>query len=372
MRSEANHPTRCQWLFFSLVVCAYFAGGCNLGPVNTPAFSDESEVRRIDPNNGPFTAGEIQRVDAKTGQSQLIRQIKWKPPQISHDSGTPQSFSVKYDAWQFRLTGRILVPIDMSGCKRSAIVDTGFSGHVYMNDLMVESCNLAVFPLNTNPATGSAVGLCDIPALRLGPMVLAHPPCLYEQMQWQFRVLGIPLYRHKIVLLGLDFMRPFSYVLLDNTRHTIAFSPRAAFEPDKPSDWLRLPFALEKVDDNLRMMMDFPVGGNKVRVEFDTGGARPGLTLREAAWTRVASSVRARATGAGHCQSYQYGPTPCRKYSIPQLNVGRMELKDAAVDVLPDSHPLLKDLDGILSLDYFRTTVVVMDFKKSLIWIRQP
>ena len=282
--------------------------------MNTPAFSEDSDVRRIDPNSGPFTTREIERIEAKTGRSQLIRQIKWNPAPISYDSGTPQSFSIRYDPWQFCLTSRVLVPIDISGHKRSAIVDTGFSGHVYMNDLMLESCDLAVFPLGTNPATGSAIGLCNIPALRLGPMVIAHPPCLYEQMQWQFRVLGIPLYKHKIVLLGLDLLRPFSYVLFDNTRHTIVFNPRDIFEPDRPSDWLRLPFTLEKVDDNLRMMVDFPVGPEKVHVEFDTGGARPGMTLRESAWKRIASSVRTRAAGRGPLPELSVRPGP-----LPQV-----------------------------------------------------
>ncbi len=354
------------------MACAWLAGGCSLGPVNAPAFSDDSAIRRIDPNNGPFTAREIERTDPNTQQAERFRQINWKTPRVSYDAGTPQPFSIKYDPWQFRLTGRVFVPIDISGCRRSAIVDTGFSGHVYMNDLMVESCQLAVFPLGMNPATGSAIGLCNIPALRLGPVVVAHPPCMYEQMQWQFRVLGLPLYRQKTILLGLDLLRPFSHVLFDNTRHTIVFDPRGAFEPDTPSDWLRLPFAMEKVDGNLRMMMDFPIGREKVHVEFDTGGARPGLTVRAAAWQRIASAVHTRATGAGHCQSYQFGPLRCRKYTLPALPLGRLAVKDAAVDVLPDNTPLLKGMDGILSLDYFRTTQVVMDFRNKLLWIKQP
>ncbi len=361
-----------RWLFWVAAACAWFANGCSLGPVNTPGFSDDSPVRRIDPNNGPFTTREIHRVDPNIGQPLTIRQIRWKPVEVTFDAGAPQTFAIKYDALQFRLTGRVFVPLEISGCKRSAIVDTGFSGHVYVNDLMAESCKLAVFPLSTNPPTGSAIGLCDIPTLRLGPMVMAHPPCLYEQMQWQFKVLGIPLYRHKIVLLGLEFMRQFPYVLFDNTRHTMALSPQTAFAPDQPSDWFRLPFALERVDGNLRMMTDFPLGNGTVHVEFDTGGAKPGLTLREAAWQSVAPSVHARSIGPGTFHSYQYGSAPCREYSIRRLNVGRIELRDAAVDVLAETNPLMKDLDGILSLDYFRATTVVLDFKKNLIWIKQP
>jgi hypothetical protein len=371
MMREANYSTGWRGLFLSLAVCAGLASGCSLGPVNTPAFSQGSNVRRIDPNNKPFIMREIERSDPRTGQSKLVQQIGWKPAQIRYDSGTPQPFSINYDAWQFRLTGRVMVPIDLSDCRRSAILDTGFSGHVYVNDLMVESCDLPVFPLSVNTATGAAIGLCDIPSLRLGPTTIAHPPCLYEQMQWQFRALGIPLYRQKIVLLGLDLLRPFSYVLLDNPRHTIVFNPRDVFEPDRPSDWLRLPFTLEDVNDNVRMMVDLPIGREKVHVEFDTGGARPGLTLRETAWKQVASSVPTRPAGAGHSRSYQYGSARCRKYVIPRLDVGRIEVTNAQVDVLPDSHPLMKGFDGILSLDYFRNTVVVLDFRSHCIWIRQ-
>jgi hypothetical protein len=94
---------------------------------------------------------------------------------------------------------------------------------------MIESCDLALFPMNTNPTAGSAIGLCDIPSLKLGPMVVANPPCMYEQMQWQFRVLGIPLCRYKILLLGLDFLCLFSNVRFDNVRHEVLFDPNGVF-----------------------------------------------------------------------------------------------------------------------------------------------
>jgi hypothetical protein len=362
----------CQWSFFALTVCTLLAGGCSLGPVNTPAFSDESHVRRIDPNNEPFTVREFQRTDPNTGRSQTVRRIRWKPADVSFDSGGERSFTIGYDPLQFWLTRRVLVPIELSGrCGESAIVDTGFSGYVYMNDLMIESCDLAVLPLQTNHETGSPVGLCDIPALKLGPMTIAHPPCMYEQMQWQFKVLGIPLYRHKIVLLGLDFTRLFSYVLFDNTRHELVFSRHDPFEPGAASDWLRLPFTLDRIEDNLRMMVSLPLGNGKVNVEFDTGGAKPGLTLRQTAWQRAAPSLQARSNGTGRCESYQYGSLPCRKYIVSRLQAGPIEVENAAVDVLPDTSPLMRHVDGILSLDYFSDTTVVIDFKKDLIWIKQ-
>jgi hypothetical protein len=343
-----------------------------LGPVNTPAFSDESHIRRIDPNNGPFTIMQIRRVDPNAHQGETVRQIKWKPSQTRFSSGRDRPFSIKYDTLQFCLTSRVLIPIELPGGKRSAIVDTGFGGHVYMNDAMVESCDLAVFPLHANPETGSAVGLCEIPSLSIGPMTTFNPPCVYDQMQWQFRVLGVPLYRHRIVLLGLDFMRLFTYVHFNNVRHEIMFSPHDPFEPSDASNWVRLPFTLERIDDNLRMMVNLPFGDSKVHVEFDTGGAKPGLTLRESAWQRVAPSLHARDWGPGHYPTYQYGPFPCRKYTIPRLSIGRIALKHAAVDALPDDSPLMRDVDGILSLDYFKNTTAVLDFKKSQIWIKQP
>jgi hypothetical protein len=362
---------RPRWLF--LILPLLFAGGCSLGPVNTPAFSPTSTVRRIDPNHASFTFRRVQRIDPNTGLPQTVRLVRWKPAGLHFKDAEAQPFAVKYDPFQFWLTSRVLVPIELSGgLRRMAIVDTGFSGHLYMNDAMVESCDLAVLPMDTNPATGSAVGLCDVPSLKLGSLTVSNPPCIYEQMQWQFKVLGLPIYRHRIILLGLEFMRLFAYERFDNARSEIVISPHEAFSPEDASNWVRMPFALERIDGNMRMMVDLPIGENKIRVEFDTGGAKPGLILKQSAWQRIAPFLDARSDGTGRCASYQYGSFPCRKYRVHRLSAGPVDIRNAAVDILSDDVPLMKDVDGILSLDYFRDTSVVLDFETTQLWFRRP
>jgi hypothetical protein len=56
---------------------------------------------------------------------------------------------------------------------------------------------------------------------------------------------------------------------------------------------------------------------------------------------------------------------------IPDVRLGPLILHDRRANVLAQNGPFLKDFDGILSLDYFRKTTVVLDFRRSLIWVRR-
>jgi hypothetical protein len=338
-----------------------------------PAFSDESRVRRIGPNNGPFRIFDIRKTDPNTGQVERSRHIAWRETRIHPDLKGQRTFSLKYDRPQFLATSRVFVPAEMPGGRSySALLDTGCASQVYVSDIVVSECDLAVYPLGHNPATDCAVGLCEIPSLKLGKLTVASPHCVYEQRQWQLRLLGIPLYRCGMIFIGLDLMRAFSYVLFDNARHEVVFSPYDPFEPNDSSTWARLPFVLEKIDDNLRMTTDLSLGEGTIHIQFDTGGAKPGLILRQAAWQRLGLHVNARDKGDGRLASYQYGRLSCHKYVLPRLSIDRLNLKNVRVYVLPDESPLLQDLEGSLSLDYFKNTVVVLDFKQSLIWIKRP
>jgi hypothetical protein len=361
------------WQRAILVGIVGFAGGCSFGPVNTPAFSDTSCVRRIDPNNGPIKVVEISITDPNTGEVRRNRQVFWPDTQIYSDPNVGRTVTVKYDRREFFLSSKVFVPVELPGGRRySGWVDTGFFDHLYVTDLAVKQCHLAVFPLGRNTPTGGPVGVCEVPSLRLGKLTIAHPHCVYEQRHWQLRFLGIPLYRHGMVLMGLNLMRLFQYVLFDNVRHEVAFGLYDAFEPDDPSQWVRLPFTLEWIGGNLRMMTELSLGRGAAHMQFDTGGSKPGLVLSQAAWQRLGLRADARDRGNGRTGSVQYGWLPCRMYVLPRLSIDQLNLTKARMGVLPEKSPLLTGMDGNLSLDYFKDTVVVLDFKQNVIWIKQP
>ena len=355
-----------------LTLCACLGSGCSYGPVNTPAFSDDSDVKRIDPNNGPFVI-ELEQAAAQDGnEPETIHVIKWKKTRISGNLEQDRTLSTKYRDFYFRMFSHPAIEVEMPGAQKyTALLDTGYPGVVYVNDLVVRRGNLAVFPLGNHSDTGCAQGFCNIPSMKIGTVAVENPRCWYEQRHWQLKVLGVPLYRHKLVLIGLNMMSKFSYVLFDNRKRSVTFSPFDEFESVDSSLWLSIPFALEKVKGELRLMVDISLGGHDVNVEFDTCGGKPGLILRQDTWQRVAGSVQARGGGKTLHPSFQYGWHSPRRYVLPEFQIGRLNLKNTKVDVLPADDEFMQDFEGMITFDCFKETVVVLDFKKKLLWIKK-
>ncbi len=351
-----------------LTGCLFFVCGCSLGPVNTSPFSSDPAIRPIDPNDAPFKIIEIHAPDPNTGHTRLTRAVQWGEAEVRPTLDGPRTFATKYRDLDFRLFSRVSARIQLGDRhKYWALMDTGCPMALYVNDAVVRDCGLVVFPLGEHTETGCPVGICEVPALRIGQATVTNPPCWYEQRQWEFRVFGRPLYRDRTVLLGLRFIRVFPYVLFDNAGREAVFGLYDAFEPNDPSEWVSLPFVLEDVGGGPRMMVDIFVGERKTHVEFDTGGAKPGLILRENVWRELGGA----AGTPGRHASYQFGWLACRRVVVPELRVGPLTLQDRKADVLAHDSPLMESFEGILSLDYFKRTTVVLDFRKNLIWIRR-
>jgi len=357
---------------FILTLCVYLGCGCSFSPVNTPAFSDDPDVKRIDPNNGPFVI-ELEQAAAQDGNTpETIHVIKWKKTRISGNLKQDRTLSAKYRDFNFRMFSHPAIEVEMpGGQKYTALLDSGYSGVVYVNDLVVRRSNLAVFPLGEHSDTGCAQGFCDIPSMKIGTVAIENPRGWYEQRHWQLKVLGVPIYRHELVLIGLDMMSKFSYILFDNTKRKATFSPYDEFEPVDSSQWIDIPFVLEKIKDSSRLMVNISLGGHNVHVEFDTCGGKTGLILRQDTWKRVAESVQARGGRKTLSLSFQYGWHWPRQYVLPELQIGRLNLKNVKVDILPADEEFIQDFEGLITLDCFKKTALVLDFKKNLLWIRK-
>jgi hypothetical protein len=358
--------------FLVIATLPLFIYGCSFNPVNTKSLSDDPDVRIIDPNNGPFIIEQSQEPDPSSGKSQTVSIIKWKPVQISSAIKNNHVFTAKYNSWDFHLFSQIVIPVKMPGNRTySAILDTRCPIQVYINDAVVRDCNIAVFPGGWNSNTSSFCGLCEIPSMVFANIRIQNPVCWYDQRQWQFRILGMPIYRRRIVLIGLDLMSSFSYVLFNNVKQQVVFNLNESFKPDDLSRWKHLPFVLEKIRDELHMITEISIADSTFRVQFDTGGSKPGLVLKDATWQQLKGHVSVRFGSNRKHQSYQYGYLPCRRLVLPEVKIGQVNLKNIKADILSEDSPYLQDMDGQISLDCFKKTTVVLDFKKKLIWIRK-
>jgi hypothetical protein len=359
---------------FTLMALACLGGGCRYAPVNTPDFSHDPSIKRIDPNNGPFVQQLVQERDPETGQIETLHKIQWKPTRITPDLRESRTVAVKTNAFDFWMSGHVQIPVRIrNGREYSAVMDTGCGFYLHISDAVVRDNHLAVHPLGVNTRTGCAQGLCEIPRLDIGDIAIENLPAWYVQRQWQLRILGLPVYRRRTVLIGLELMRSFSYILFDNPEREVVFSPHDAFEPHDPAEWVTVPFTWEGTQGglDLRMMVEISLAGVPTRLSFDTGGGKAGLILSEEAWQAAADRLGARGGHKGKIQTHQHGRLPCRRFVVPELPVGDLLLHDKEVFVLPSASPFVPKGSGILGLAYFKQTCIVLDFRNSRLWIRK-
>ncbi|MBN2131832.1 MAG: hypothetical protein JW741_20195 [Sedimentisphaerales bacterium] len=369
---ESCTHLRLPYALLALTVCVWLGAGCSYRPVNTADVLSDPGVRRIDPDDGPFVIEVEQQTSEDGSEPQTVHTVKWKPTRVRLNMPEGRTFNLRYRPLHFCLSSHPAVDVEMPGGKRyAALLDTGYTGTVYVNDQVVRGSDLAVFPLGSHSETGCTTGYCEIPVMKLGDATIHNPRCVYEQRQWQLRVLGVPLYRHQMVLLGLDLMRQFAYVLFDNAGRQVVFSPFDPFDPGDDGKWVSHPFALESVAGEVRLMTDISLGSGNIHVEFDTCGGKPDLLLRHDTWQRVSSGADARGGSKKLHQSYQYGWHWCRQYTLPSVQIGPFALENIKANVLPDESRFGQDYEGILSLHCLRETAVVLDFKKNLLWMRQ-
>jgi hypothetical protein len=69
---------------------------------------------------------------------------------------------------------------------------------------------------------------------------------------------------------------------------------------------------------------------------------------------------------------YPYiGRLKCRTAAIPEFEFAGRIIKNANVSVFPDDSILLEECGGLLGMQYFRDTVIVLDFEQELLWVRK-
>ena len=52
------------------------------------------------------------------------------------------------------------------------------------------------------------------------------------------------------------------------------------------------------------------------------------------------------------------------------LQVGDRVIREAQVSVFPNDSPLLDRCPGLIGMQFFRDTIVVLDFQRNLMWVK--
>ena len=288
--------------------------------------------------------------------------LKWGSIQnIEFEAG--KTFSVKYYRSFVHSAPNVSVPVEFpNGRKYVAYLDTGYCAYIQLSSDIVLANKLAIFPV---PGS-SFQGICRIPKLKVGSVCLEDMTGQYEEQQWQFRVLNVPVYKRPDAFLGLGFMASFDYVLFDNVGKEVVFSKDGAFEPDDPEHWTSYPLEIKPdSSSNDRIMVQLPVAGQRLELFFDSCGGKPGLDLSKAQWERVRPYLHVKKELSTHYRNFQEGRLSCQAATVSELAVGEKTLTDVDVYISDDPEYL-----SMISLGYFQDTVVVLDFVNKLMWIR--
>ncbi len=249
------------------------------------------------------------------------------------------------------------------------VIDSGATKYLAATDSLVLDAGLEIYPIDE---LGKNIGgLCHLDQLKIGTLTVVHPACEYWLAHYERRVLGHTTWQEKKLNFGLNLMKEFSYILFDNVTREVEFATNNSFNPQDSNQWHQYQMAIEHDEkQNARLIVDILLVGQTQRIEFDTGAA-PGLILTENIWATFSSDLQIRHQKKERLATPLSGWLPCRKITVEQLTLGNISINDAQISVIADDNPYGKD-EFTLGIGFFRETVIVLDFERNLLWVRNP
>lgn len=344
--------------------------GCSLSPlrytvVNTKSLEDRADVCLMEPNDGPY----LIRVTGSDGDE---KDFHWTiDGRIEQQKPCRVKYHKLYAANHFMV---VEGSVGNGKKKYPIILDTGASQPIFVKDVHVLDNKLPIYPLGTNDidSEGYQLGLCHLPKLRIGEVTLANLACLYLERHMELELFGLPIARDESIIVGLPALREFKYVVFDNVSREVEFSHSKEFAPAEPQLWGRYPFSIEEdLYGNALLFVEIPIAGEKMELQLDTGSGN-GLAIREELWKSMCEKIP-NVKLKDSRELYPYiGRLPCKRGIIEELKMGDKTVRGAKISVFPDNSPLLIHCHGLLGMQFFQDTVMVLDFEGGLMWVKNP
>ena len=257
-----------------------------------------------------------------------------------------------------------------NGKKYPVVLDTGASPPIFVNDIHIIENKLPIHPFKDDSGNSTGWGMCCLPELRIGQVTLRDGPCFYREQHMEVQLFGLPIAKDKAVIVGLASLREFKYIVFDSVQQEAEFSLEQTFEPAEPALWAQYPFAIEEDwSGNPYLFVNIPIAGEQIELQLDTGSGR-GLAISDQLWQQIRPNIQNVKLSKG-IDLYPYiGQLPCRRGLIDEIELGDKIVSDAKISVFPDDSPLLDYCDGMLGMQYFQDTVMVLDFERNLMWVK--
>lgn len=259
-----------------------------------------------------------------------------------------------------------------NGRKYPVVLDTGASIALFVNDIHIMENKLAIYPLKSQNSDSVGWGMCYLPELHLGEVTLANWPCYYREQHTEVQLLGLPLAKGKAIIAGLAALRRFKYISFDSIRKEVEFSLERMFKPDQLDSWAQYSFEIEEdLGGNVFLFVKIPIAGEETELQLDTGSGR-GLAITEELWERMSKKIRHIKLTKGRDLYPYIGWLVCKRGVIPKLEVGNGIVKNAKMSVFPNDSPIVDQCSGLLGMQYFQDTIMVLDFERNLMWVKKP
>ncbi len=259
-----------------------------------------------------------------------------------------------------------------SAKKYPVILDTGASQSIIVEQAHVSTHNLPIYSKDNDTinSNGKSFGLCYLPELNIGEATLSNLPGLYVKRKVSFNPLELLIPRDKTVIVGLQALMKFKYILFDNPQKEVEFSNNRLFEPKEPDLWVQYSFEIEEdLGGNAFLFVTVPIAGEEITLQLDTGNGR-GLAIKEDLWEKMPNKIKNIRLAKGRDLYPYIGNLVCKRGIIPQVEVGDVTVHNAKVSVFPDDSPLLEDCQGLLGMQCFQGTTMVLDFERNLMWVK--
>jgi len=248
-------------------------------------------------------------------------------------------------------------------------IDTGQAHFIVVNDIHILENNL---PIYNKP--GKQDGICCLPDLHVGNLTLSNLMANYYFQHSEIQLFGLPIKKDKQILIGLLLLQRFKYVAFDSINEEVEFSTAQSFHPQDRTLWSRYPFSkLSGSEGNPRIIVEIPIAGQNMNLVFDTG-CQPALFTTEKIWQQTQKRLhKVKKSIKSFFAPFMGGNIRARTVIVKELNVGDRIVKNAFVAIVPDASIFgssMKNQEGLLGMQCFADTTVVLDFERDVMWVK--
>mgnify|MGYP005846568295 CR=1 FL=1 len=362
-------------LFFLTVALTVLGGGCgaNITVYENTIIQDRGfgSTRRLQlgDTEGPLFINEICTDDGiETYEFQANNSAEIDMPDIVRlDYHLPAFKRNRYMVAAGKLSSQSIYPV---------IFDTGANlDAIILQDIHIRENDMATYPLSKSVGPECKMSLCAIDELSLGDFSIRNYPAICWGSHVEVKFLGIfPVSRSEQICFPLPLMRKFKYFKFDNPAKQIEFSARKSFTPETGQKWHKLPLYYGySGKNNHRQILytELEVNGNLLRPLFDTG-AGLGLVMNRDLWNSVKTDFNEISRKQEKLiLPYHFNDnTPtCTNFTVEKLEIAGLGMRNAELLVLPETKSW-KKCNSLLGMGYFADRVVVVDFEKSILWVK--